>query len=88
MLPRYYAIPEPLPQTYVNFNYTNKPALPTDPELVTKTNLTLPIATPKELVIAARALCKHYFFWAIPKDWIQIPDKETNTNDNGFPKTK
>ena len=87
MLPRYYAIPEPLPQTYVNFNYTNKPALPTDPELVTKTNLTLPIATPKELVIAARALREHYFFWAIPKDWIQIPDKETNTNDNGFPKT-
>ncbi|CAG8850807.1 23003_t:CDS:1, partial [Gigaspora margarita] len=23
----------------------------------------------------------------IPKDWIQIPDKQTDINDNGFPAT-
>jgi len=37
-IPRYYAIPEPLPEAYINFNYTNKPVLPTDPKLVEKVN--------------------------------------------------
>ena len=87
VIPRYYALPEPLPEAYISFNYTDKPELPTDPALVTKINLTLPIATPKELVTAARALREHYFFRAIPKDWIQIPDKQTGINDNGFPAT-
>ena len=72
-LPRYYAIPEPLPKAYASFNYTEKPDLPTDPELVTQVNLTLPIKTPKELTIAARALRHHYFFHAIPTEWIDIP---------------
>ncbi|CAG8856541.1 43711_t:CDS:2, partial [Gigaspora margarita] len=30
----------------------------------------------------ARALWEHYFFRAIPKDWIQIPNKQTDINDN------
>ncbi|CAG8850568.1 11592_t:CDS:2, partial [Gigaspora margarita] len=32
-------------------------------------------------------LREHYFFWAIPSNWIQISNKEKDTNDNGFPKT-
>ncbi|CAG8650681.1 10357_t:CDS:2, partial [Paraglomus brasilianum] len=35
-VPRYYAIPNPLPKEYINFNYIDKPELPTDPSLVEK----------------------------------------------------
>ncbi|CAG8834275.1 14311_t:CDS:1, partial [Gigaspora margarita] len=56
VISRYYALLELLLEAYINFNYTNKLELPINPELVTKTNLTLPIVTPKELVIAAQAL--------------------------------
>ena len=86
-IPRYYAISEPLLEAYINFNYTDKPELPLDSKLVEKVNLTLPISTPRELVIAARALRTHYFFRFIPKEWIDIPPKIVDPDNNVFPET-
>ena len=65
-IPHYYAIPNPLPLAYTIINYTDKPDLPQEPELITEVNLTLPISTPKKLIIAARALCEYYHFYSIP----------------------
>ena len=36
--------------------------------------------TPKELTIAARALRKHYYFYTIPEEQIQISTKNTDTS--------
>ena len=83
-IPTYYYLPDPLPLKYVNFNYTERPNLPQDSNLIYEVNLTLPIATPKELSIAARALRKFYYFHTIPDEWIDIPKKKTSetTSDN------
>ena len=74
-IPTYYHLPDPLPLKYANFNYTEKQDLPQEFNQVTKVNLTLPIMTPKELTIAARALKKYYYFHKIPEEWIKIPKK-------------
>ena len=61
----YYQIPDLLLSAYANTNYTDRPDLPNDYNLVTKVNLTIPIMTPKELTITARALRKYYYFHII-----------------------
>ena len=83
-IPTYYHLPDPLPLKYVNFNYTERLNLPQDSDLIYEVNLTLPIATPKELLTAARALRKFYYFHTIPDEWIDIPKKKTSetTSDN------
>jgi hypothetical protein len=87
-VPTYYQLPDPLPVKYANFNYTEKQDLPQDFNQVTKVNLTLPIMTPKELTIAARALKKFYYFHKIPEEWIKIPKKPQEINlDRQLPNT-
>ena len=49
-------------------NLTNKPQLPTDPNLITELNLTLPITSPKILVETARQLRTYYFFYQLPTE--------------------
>lgn len=88
-IPHYFKIPDPLPLEYVSINYTNKLDLPTDLEKITEVNLTLPISTSKELIIAVRALREHYFFHKIPTKWIQIENKDSkrNKDSNRLPGT-
>ena len=80
VIPDYYQISDPLLSAYANTNYTDRPDLPNNYNLVTKVNLTVPIMTPKELIIAARALRKHYYFHTIPEEWIQIPTTNIDTS--------
>ena len=68
ILPSTYKVPTPLPKDYCECNYTELPELPNDPKDVTAINLTLPISSPKELTIAARALRAYYFFHSIPQE--------------------
>ena len=65
-------------------NPTNKPQLPTDPNLIMELNLTLPITSPKILVETARQLCTYYFFYQLPTEWISIKTtaKKENTKPN------
>ena len=65
-------------------NPTNKPQLPTDSNLITKLNLTLPITSPKILVETSRQLRTYYFFYQLPDEWISIKNttKKENTKPN------
>jgi len=78
-IPYYYNLPEPLPLAYANFNYTYKPTLPEQVNEVVLVNITTPIKSRKELVIAAQALREHYYFHKIPESWIEIGATELTT---------
>ena len=67
-IPHYYAIPNTLLLAYTIINYTDKPDLLQEPELIIEVNLTLSISTHKELIIVARALREYYHFHSIPSE--------------------
>ena len=43
--------------------------------------------TPRELIIAARALREHYFFQLLSEDWIQISKRNVEEIGNRLPNT-
>ena len=75
-IPSFYRITTPLPKSYIGINYTSLKDLPAKPEEVEEVNLTVPIKSTKELMIAVKALREHYFFWKIQDTWIQIENKD------------
>ncbi|CAG8736588.1 2229_t:CDS:2, partial [Gigaspora rosea] len=74
-------IPIPLPENYVEVNYTELPDLPACVEEVKKVNLTLPLANTKEIMIAVKELRKYYYFRKIPEEWIELETKEQRVEE-------
>ncbi|RIB24969.1 hypothetical protein C2G38_2167209 [Gigaspora rosea] len=76
-----YSISYPILRKIMTANPTDKPTLPLDHNEIKEFNLTVPIATTKQLVETVRLLRTKYYFHRIPEEWIQIVKVVKNGNE-------
>ncbi|KAF0355555.1 hypothetical protein F8M41_014850 [Gigaspora margarita] len=58
-----------------------KKDLPNDPQLISKTNITIPIRLLRMLVEMNRELRKYYFFHKLPNNWIDIAKRKLEKDE-------
>ena len=63
-----YRVRFPISENIMTANPTNKPRLPTDPQLISEYNLTTSIISSRQLIDTVKLLRQDYYFTKLPSE--------------------